>query len=196
MEKEKTKRIFIALPISEKIKKELAEIIKIKNSEMPKEGGGAIKWTSRENYHITILFLGDKTEKEIEGIKSLLQVLAKNANKMNIVLSNLSLGISQKNPKIVWAKTEENKLLENLGAEVRDTLKERGLWQNDGKKFFPHITLGRIKTFLWKRIDPEEIPDFEEKINLNFTCDKINLMESRLTPRGPIYTNIKEYKLI
>jgi len=53
---------------------------------------------------------------------------------------------------------------------------------------FPHINLGRIKTWQFRQIEPEERPEINENINLSFEVNSIEIMESRLKRTGPDYT--------
>jgi len=57
------------------------------------------------------------------------------------------------------------------------------------KEFFaPHITLCRINAWQWKQIEPEERPEINENIDLLFTVESIEVMESELKKGGPQYT--------
>jgi len=52
----------------------------------------------------------------------------------------------------------------------------------------PHITLGRIKTWQFRQIEPEERPEINEDIDLTFEVKSIEIMESQLKKGGPEYT--------
>jgi len=59
----------------------------------------------------------------------------------------------------------------------------------------PHITLGRIKTWEFRRMEPEERPEINEDINLNFEVNSIEIMESQLKRNGPDYTILESCPL-
>ena len=56
-----------------------------------------------------------------------------------------------------------------------------------GRGFVPHITLARINEWQWKSIEPEERPEVTEDIDLAFTVESIEVMESILRRGGPKY---------
>jgi len=58
----------------------------------------------------------------------------------------------------------------------------------------PHITLGRIRQWEWRRIDPEEIPEINENISLILNVDSIEIMQSRLNQGGSKYTIVESIK--
>ena len=51
----------------------------------------------------------------------------------------------------------------------------------------PHITLGRIKTWEFRRLELEERPQIAEDIDLTFEVASIEVMESDLKREGPEY---------
>ena len=61
--------------------------------------------------------------------------------------------------------------------------------------FSPHITLGRIKTWQLRQIDPEERPEINEDIDLTFEVKSIEIMESRLKRGGVEYTILESVPL-
>ena len=44
-------------------------------------------------------------------------------------------------------------------------------------------------------MDSEEIPEINEKLDLNFEVESIDVMESVLTKNGPAYTIIESFSL-
>ena len=59
----------------------------------------------------------------------------------------------------------------------------------------PHITLGRIKLWEFRQIEPEERPDVSREIDLVFEVNSIEVMESQLKRIGPDYTILKSCPL-
>ena len=55
--------------------------------------------------------------------------------------------------------------------------------------------MARIKEWEWRAIEPEERPEVNEAIDLIFTVESIDIMESELTRQGPRYTIIESYQL-
>ena len=63
------------------------------------------------------------------------------------------------------------------------------------REFSPHITLARIKTWQWREIEPEERPEIEREIDLNFEVNSIEVMESAIKRTGAEYNILESIKL-
>jgi len=65
----------------------------------------------------------------------------------------------------------------------------------ESRPYTPHLTLGRIKTWEFRKIEPEERPKIDEDINLSFEVNSIEIMESQLKRGGPKYTILENFPL-
>jgi 2'-5' RNA ligase len=65
---------------------------------------------------------------------------------------------------------------------------EKTLGQGSDKKFFPHLTLARLKAFEMQRMELEEIPQIDEEISISFNINSFEIMESELKRSGAQYT--------
>ena len=73
-------------------------------------------------------------------------------------------------------------------------MEELGIKQ-DVKKYVGHITLGRIKS---RKNIPALIDALNSGTGYFFGQEKVNyisLMQSKLTPKGPIYTRLKNFTI-
>lgn len=153
-------RIFIAINLPEWVKKELVRY-QDKWPELP------IRWTKKDNLHITLEFLGYLTDEEVAKTCQETKEMVLKHKPFTVTLNRICYGPPKKMPpRMVWV--------------VGEKIQELGL--------FPHITLGRIRTWDWRRIEPEERPEVEEEINLNFEVNSIEVMESVLKRGGVEYT--------
>ena len=160
-------RIFIAINLPEDIKKRLV----FYQEKIEKLfGKGLIRWTKKDNLHITLEFLGYVTDEELLEICQNTKELAAKYRPFTITLNKICYPSLKKippnSPRMIWV--------------VEDKVKEFGC--------SPHITLGRIKTWQWKQIEPEERPEVNQEINLSFEVNSIEIMESQLKRKGPEYT--------
>ena len=193
----KRHRIFIAINLPSDIRKNLSNYEK-KWSELP------AKWVRAENLHITLVFLGDLTDLELGEVCMVVKKTIERHKTFNINLNKIGYGpddkvpfdITQgKPPRFIWAGGEKSKKLSSLKKDLQDLLLEKINFIPELRAFSPHITLARISTFSWKQIEPEERPDVNENIDLNFTVESIEIMESELKKGGPRYTIIEGYQL-
>lgn len=189
---EKRHRVFIAINLPQDIKKVLAKYQE-KFPEIP------AKWVDKNNLHITLEFLGDLTDIEIADVCKITNEIAKTHNSFSIDLNKVSYGPTElkenKVPKFVWTKGDTSKDLLRLKNDLQKNLLEAVRFRPDGKNFSPHITLARIKEWEFKKMDLEEIPEINEEINLMFTVESIEVMESELKKGGPQHTILESCEL-
>ncbi len=160
-----THRIFIAINLPEEIKNQLAGYQKkIEGLFQPP---APIRWTKKDNLHITLEFLGNLSEDEVMKVCRDTEEFAKNHKPFTVTFNKISYGPPKKMPpRMVWITGE--KIIElNLT---------------------PHITLGRIKMWEFRQIEPEEGVAINEDINLSFEVNSLEVMESQLKKFGPDYT--------
>jgi len=157
------RRIFIAINLPENIKSDLVNY-QAKWPELP------VRWTKKDNLHITLDFLGYLADDELVKVCQDNRELALKQQSFSITLNKICYGPPKKMPpRMVWVTGEK--------------IKEFDLT--------PHITLGRIGAWEFRRIEPEERPVVNEDINLSFEVNSIEVMESVLKKGGPVY-NILE----
>ena len=161
------RRIFIAINLPEEIKKKLVDY-QSKWLELP------VRWTKKENIHITLEFLGYLTDEELFELLEKTKDIASKTKSFSVVLNKICYGPPKKMPpRMVWA----------MGEKVKEF------------NLSPHITLERIKTWQWKQIEPEERPEVDEDIDLSFEVNSIEVMESQLKREGPEYTILESCRL-
>jgi len=186
---EKRHRVFIAINLPEEIKKELGKY----EGRWPNLPA---KWTPKDNLHITLEFLGALTDVEIGDACQIVKEVVKNHKVFSVNLKKVSYGPPEKNPpKMIWVEGEISDELANLKNDLQECLLEKVRFRPDGKGFSPHITLARILEWEFKKIEPEEIPEINEDINLTFSADSIEVMESEMKRGGPRYTILESHNL-
>ncbi|MBU2635071.1 RNA 2',3'-cyclic phosphodiesterase [Patescibacteria group bacterium] len=183
----KRRRIFIAINLPEDIKKKLAGY-KERWPELP------IKWTRLNNIHITLAFLGYIADEELINICSAVKEVASKHSSFSVNLFKICYGPlrfrSGQAPRMVWAIGEKSEEFASLKEDL-----DKSLAISEKRQFSSHITLGRIRKWEWQRIEPEERSSVDEEIDLNFSVDSIELMESVLKRGGPEYTILESYNL-
>jgi len=188
-------RCFIAVNLPEEIKDEIEKEKQTIIASFP-EGTGllAFKWVKKDNLHITTLFLGDtKTEDMPKVIEKLKQAVV-GAGEFTITINKISFGLEQGGiPRLVWLELAENEQLKELSEKISENL---NMFCNVPKKnFLGHITLGRVKPWQFKTINPEEVPEINKEINLTFAVKAVDIMESSLKRTGPEYNILQRINL-
>jgi len=187
---QKRHRIFIAINLPEEIKRQLAKYQE-KWPELP------AKWTAKDNLHITLEFLGDLTDVEVGEVCQIVNEVAKRNKSFDIVLNKIVYGPPKKDPpRMVWVNGEVLEELAELKNDLQECLLEKVAFRPEpAKGFILHITLARISEWAFRQIEPEERPEINEDIDLTFTVESIEVMESVLKRTGPVYTVLESHQL-
>ncbi len=178
------KRLFLGINIPTEVK----NILQKKQQEIENTfDTSPIRWVNKENMHITLYFLGLIKGDILTDIIKELQTI--DANSFVINLNKISyFPQDRRNATMVWVKGDSNEL-EDLRKQIIEKINKKSLIKQSHNdiNFFAHITLGRIRKWEWKQISLYNIPIIEEDINVQFTVNSFEIMESKLHAKGPIY---------
>lgn len=191
-------RIFIAINLPQDIQKELANYHE-KWPDLP------VKWTRNQNLHVTLAFLGYVEDEEIPEICNKVGEIARRHKPFSISLKKIYYGPPEKiPPRMVWVsgkcdelvKEEKTDRLSLFQKEIEGAFFSVPSFKGQGKRcFVAHITLGRVKTWEWRKIEPEERPEVDQEIDLSFEVSSVEVMESNLKRGGPQYAALESYPL-
>ena len=194
-------RLFLAINLPQQIKEQLFDLVlKLQKTNKNKP----IKWVEKDNFHLTLHFLGDTPEEKIQEITQALKPIVADFKTLNFqLLNSISSFPNLKDPKVIFLEMKElnDGQTVKLQKQIGEALTKLG-YIIDNRPFRLHLTLGRIKLKT-----SVQIPDFQPSLAeantgwrrpmpiANFLINSIDLMESYLTPTGPIYKIIKQYNL-
>ncbi|MBR0251057.1 MAG: RNA 2',3'-cyclic phosphodiesterase [Synergistaceae bacterium] len=146
-----------------------------------------IHWVKREQFHITLKFLGELEPDVIDDVKECL-IPMKYFEPFTIELSHIGAFPNMKNANVLWLGCSRGaKELANLSRRINDSLFRDAELERDTRKFRAHLTLARLKG---ERVSEDVINQLGTFPLMNWPCDELVLMRSVLTPKGPIYTQI------
>jgi len=185
-------RIFIAINLPEDIKKRISDYQK-NWPTLP------IRWTKKENLHITLVFLGYLNDEELLEVINITKEVASKNQSFLINLNKILYGPPKKfPPRMVWVEGEKSQGLANLQRDLENSLYSsplKGVKEGEIRPYSPHITLGRIKSWEFRSIESEERPKVYQEISLNFPVESIEVMESDLKRTGPEYSILESCSL-
>lgn len=183
-------RLFIAIEIEKRIKERILELLKhLKKTETD------IRWVAPENLHVTVKFIGDLDPIILPSVAKSLENVASRFNPFRIQIENVAVFPKIKNPRILFIglRDKEDSLV-NIFEELEVELEAFGI-KRESRKYVGHITIGRVKS-------QKNIHKLIEALNSDSACflgqEKVNhisLIQSELTPKGPIYTTLKRFIL-
>ncbi len=168
-------RAFIALPLPENVKEELLKVTATLRKTMD------ARWVKPEAMHLTMKFLGDIDEKNIEGIAEKLDELSRQYQPFAMNLGAMGAFPSTKRARVIWAGVDADiSGLRNLAASIDDMSAGYGI-AKEGRPFTAHVTLARLR-------DPSMI-NLDVRIEkITFIIDTMHFYKSDLTPQGARYT--------
>lgn len=187
-------RIFIAVNLPERTKRNLEgcqkEIGSSFSSLDHEDPIDPIRWIKWHNLHLTLVFIGDVFTQDLAEICQTVEATAKGQGPFAIKFNKICLAPPNKPPRMIWLSGEKNQEME----KIKNSL-EKALLGSSSRPLLPHITLGRIRQWQWKQIEPEEMPQIEQEISLPVPVTSIEIMESEAKRGGPQYTILESIKL-
>ncbi len=182
-------RVFLAIDIDESIKNELNKMI----NKLKRLGANA-RWVKPDNAHITIKFFGEISEEEIALIRKEIKEAVFSVFPFNIKIENLGFFPERgKSPRVLWAGISVGKELKDLYTELNKRFSKIG-FPEEHREFKPHLTLCRIKNSSGISGLKKGVLENINYVFGNIYVEKIILYKSILTPKGPLYSVIEEFK--
>lgn len=175
-------RLFVAIALPESVRDRMAML-----------GGGVpgAKWTSAENMHLTLSFIGEVPEDRMADIHHGLSRIRQPA--FDLVLSGIGYFKKGRHPSLLWVGIERNDALLQLHERVEQALQREGC-EFDARRYSPHVTLARLQ-----RAPEDRVAAFVAQHNLFRTppirVESFTLFSSFLSSSGSIYTAEAEYPL-
>ena len=153
--------------------------------------GADLKVVKPKNVHITMRFLGNITPNMVEKIFEEMKKVQ--FTPFNVKIHGLGVFPHLRYPRVLWVGiTEGADQLRNIFNQLEPRLRSLG-FARDPKGFSPHLTIARVKS---GRNKAELVRCITENTNYEFgivRADCLRLKRSNLTPKGPIYSTLKEF---
>ena len=152
--------------------------------------GADLKLVKPQNIHLTVRFLGNISPAMVDTIYEEMKQI--NFAPFETELRGLGAFPKLNYPRVIWAgiKKGADKLTDVFG-QLEPRLRGLG-FKPDTKGFSPHLTIARVRT---GRNKAQLIKLIQEQEDYKFGTIKVEylrLKKSDLTPKGPIYTTIRE----
>jgi len=186
-------RCFIAIDISEPIKRGLAKL----QDELRRKADirkGDVKWVDPEGIHLTLKFLGEiKAEQSVDVCKAAQDVAGK---RRSFELDVEEVGhFGGTSARVLWVGAGLNcSPLVQLHEDLEQQLELAG-WPKEGREFSAHLTLCRVRSAKAGIMLVQTIRPYKDLKLGPMPADALCVYQSELTPKGPIYTTLGNYKL-
>lgn len=181
-------RLFIAINLPEALREKLASV----QREFPQAN---LKLVEPENLHLTLKFLGETPEGKIENIKEAISEVVRHSCSFELEVAGLGAFPDLRRIRVIWAGVcKGSQDVINLQRSIDRMLTQQGFQPE--RDFHPHVTLARVKPPTDTRLIMEFIRGAGSRMFGSFCVREVDLMQSTLTSRGPIYARIFSAKLL
>jgi RNA 2',3'-cyclic 3'-phosphodiesterase len=185
-----TIRSFIAIPLNPEIISRIEKTQK-ELKTLPAD----VKWVNPQSIHLTLKFLGNIEEGNIETIAQGIQNGMRGFKPWSAAVKNMGAFPSLRSPRVVWVGLDDQGgRLVTLQNHIEKEMSRLG-FEEEARKFSPHLTLGRVRSPKGKNELVKYLLDERERVFGEIKVDRVILFKSELKPTGAVYTVLKEFTL-
>jgi RNA 2',3'-cyclic 3'-phosphodiesterase len=191
-------RLFVAFDLNGAIRARLKHF-----ADALRESAPTARWVGDESFHVTLKFIGNASSEQAGRIKATLAAIA--SPPVTLQVRGYGFFPNATSPRVFWAGVQPSEPLARLAHQIDAVLATLGI-PAERAPYHPHITLARAGSSS-SRLNPKDRqnkryeclqdklsampqPDFGEIIAQEFI-----LYESRLSPKGSIYTKVERFPL-
>lgn len=182
-------RAFIAVEFPSSIVQQISSAI---DGLRPRIEG--VRWVSPSNFHLTLKFLGDIPESQVDDLFTALAPRLRPFPRCTINAKGLGVFPDVKRPRILWVGLASDELVE-MARRIDASLQPLG-FAPEKRGFTPHLTIGR-----WRQIEraPKTLASELEKWRAaefgRCQVNEVILFQSILRPAGAEYHKLKTIAL-
>ncbi len=179
-------RAFIAIDLPEAVHAALAQV-----QESFRKTGLDARWTRPEGIHLTLKFLGQISDAQVEQVVERLDGLG-GFERFPVEVTKFGFFPSGRRPRVFWAGVDALPALAELAARVEQQMEKIG-FPREERAFNPHLTLARFNV-------PRPQPALEAALAAHtttslgkFEVSEFFLFESKLSPQGAQYRKVVRF---
>lgn len=183
-------RTFIAAEIPAAVKRNIARDLDRLRILAPR-----VKWSHTDNLHLTLRFLGDIPENDLEELFEALREDLAGMQPFALEMTGMGAFPHWRHPRVVWAGCGDGAEDAVALAEAVENVCEDLGYERERRPFRPHVTLGRVKL-------PADADGLEEAIAAMHSrsygyvdVDAAIVFMSDLRRTGPVYAPMARIEL-
>ena len=147
-------------------------------------GGDAVRWVPRENFHVTLRFLGEIAPESVSGLAGAVAEEVGSHLPFDVELGGVQVFPNRRRPRVIALDIKPHAPLQALAESVERGVVSHG-FERELRAFHSHLTLGRIR-----RRSPR-LRDLPEPSATPSTVSEVVLFRSALDRRGATYHALK-----
>lgn len=178
-------RVFFAVPLPSDARREVREFADTVKPLLPR-----MKWVEEENLHLTLRFIGEVDEERLPLLIDAGRDAVHELHTFQAVLGELGAFPHSGKARVLWwgLKRGRDEAVQ-IFTRLEDELVKRG-FESEKRAYHPHVTLARMR-----RPAPLALRELTPPGSLTAGVKAFVLYKSTLTPQGPIYEILEEFRL-
>jgi len=185
-------RLFVAIALPEAVKEEIEKVQSEMRTALP---GNFVRWTKREQFHLTLKFLGNVAEARVGELSDSLRKASGPFEAMRLKAERIGFFPDMRYPRVAWVWVHDEKELLPRLQQAIELAAQRFTAERAEKNFTGHVTLARIQGI--KRPQAELLSKFAlemtDRCFGEWAADKVELIRSELSSGGARYTTVAEF---
>lgn len=181
-------RAFLAIDIDEDLKPKINKVMK----EF-RQIDAKIKYVELVNLHLTLKFFGDIDTDGLELLEEKIESVVSEFKPFSVKIKTCGAFPNTNRIRVIWIGIDEDEMIRKLHDKLDVEFAKLGF--DKDTRFSTHLTIGRMKSPKNKNQVKSKIDEFSDIEIGEMEVDNIVLKKSTLTPSGPIYEDIKVFKL-
>jgi RNA 2',3'-cyclic 3'-phosphodiesterase len=178
-----TFRLFIAVIVPEEIKDEIQKTQGILRRALPKE---SVRWSKREQFHLTLKFLGNVEAQRVQPLADTLRNACQSVAPLALRAEGVGFFPDLRAPRVVWVGVNDRDQQLPLVQRTVEAAGRDFTAEESKEHFTGHVTLGRIKGL--RRTEAQTLAGLAAglatRVFGEWTADKVELIRSQLSPGG------------
>ena len=183
-------RIFLSIPVPNVVKNIKQMLTSTCENERVE-----IRWVKHNNLHLTVQFLGSASDEKIAEIRKEVENVVCSINPFFLKVCETGCFPNKSKPSVLYLGVGGNiEALKALVVKINDKMSKIG-FKKDSELFIPHITVAKINY-------PQKFhPDLSIFLNstydeVEFSVDKIQLLESKTLSEGVVYETLNTFSFL
>ncbi len=187
-------RLFVAVTVPEGVKD---AVMKAQDALRRVTPEGHVRWTRRDQLHLTLRFLGDVDAGRVSALTEALQRCCQEFAPLRLHAEGIGFFPDARRPRVLWVGVQDaqDQLRRLQGAVQAATAPFTA--EKPEQHFAGHVTLGRIKGL--GRADADALAAAAEQAAQRpfgqWVATEIEIIQSELSPKGAQYTTLAELGL-
>jgi RNA 2',3'-cyclic 3'-phosphodiesterase len=182
-------RLFIAVTLPEEVKAKIEAAQAELRQALP---GSGVRWTRREQFHLTLKFLGDVDAARVEALKEAIRAACQGFSALQLRAERVGCFPDQHFPRVVWVGVQDRTdQLPRLQQAVEAATQHFTI-EHKEERFTGHVTLARIKRITRPEAEAlgKAAAGMAESSFGQWAAGRIELMRSVLSPQGASHSSL------